>query len=235
MADEADGIEEPDEAPELPKVDYASNSNKSKAKMTRTSGSEPAAADKNISRVVDGDVIQRKKPLGRKFAETFSGENMHEVRDFVLFDVLAPGLKDLLYEMFTQALHRKFYGSARGNRISASAVQAGQTVMRTAYNKISSPAGRPDSAPEMSRHGRATHDFNEIVIADRGQAEQVLDTLVDLVATYGSATVYDLYELVGITGSFPDSKWGWDDLRASRVDRVRDGYLLNLPKTKPMD
>jgi hypothetical protein len=108
--------------------------------------------------------------------------------------------------------------------------------MRTAYNKVSTPAGRPDAAVNvLSKQARATHDFNEVVIPDRGQAEQVLDTLVDVVSTYGVATVYDLYELLGITGDFPDQKWGWDDLRASRVDRVRDGYLLNLPRPKPVD
>ena len=233
MADEDTGPDEVEESSDLPKVNYSANSNKAKARMTK--GGDSSVPEKHITKVIDGDAIQRKKPLGKKFIETFSGENLHDVRDFVLFDVLAPGLKDLLYEIATQSLHRKFYGSARGNRISTSAVQAGQTVMRTAYNKVSTPAGRPDAPVGMSQRGRAVHDFNEIVIPDRGNAEQVIDTLVDLVATYGFATVYDLYELVGITGEFTDQKWGWDDLRASRTERVRDGYLLNLPKPKPLD
>jgi hypothetical protein len=243
MADAEESIGEPEEsqAPELPKVDYSSNSYKNRDKSPRVPHGETVPQDKKITKVIDSDVVQRRKPLGKKIAETFSGDNMHEVGEYVLYDLVIPGVRDLLFDILTQGLQRKLYGDVRGRRIATGLAQAGQTTMKVAYNRISSPnsptgrAGQPDGLIDMSRRGRANHDFNEIVIADRGEAERVLDTLVELVAMYGSATVYDLYELCGITGQFPDQKWGWDDLRASRVDRVREGHLLNLPKPKPMD
>jgi hypothetical protein len=88
----------------------------------------------------------------------------------------------------------------------------------------------------MSNRARATHDFDEIEIETRGEAEDVLATMGDRLDQYGMVTLTDLYDMVGISGSFADDKWGWVDLRGSEVVRNRAGrYVLSLPKPKPMD
>jgi hypothetical protein len=89
---------------------------------------------------------------------------------------------------------------------------------------------------DVSRRARANHEFDEIILESRAEAELVLEKLTDLIEQYDVATVADLYELVGISSSHVDQKWGWDDIRDSGAERVRGGgYLLSLPKTKPVD
>jgi hypothetical protein len=78
------------------------------------------------------------------------------------------------------------------------------------------------------------HDFDEIVLSSRREAEDVIDRLFDLVGQYGSATVSDLYELVGLPSTHTDNKWGWEDARGAGVTRVRNGYLLDLPEPEPL-
>lgn len=87
----------------------------------------------------------------------------------------------------------------------------------------------------MSRQARSRHDFDEVVLTSRTEAEEVIDRLFEVVSRYGTATVADLYELVGITGTHTDNKWGWTDLRGAGVSRVRGGYLLDLPEPQPLD
>lgn len=78
--------------------------------------------------------------------------------------------------------------------------------------------------------------FNEILFERRGDAEAVLVQMEELIDTYGTATVADLYDSSGITaGSYVDNNWGWDDIRTARVVRDRDGFLLKFPKAKPID
>ena len=84
-------------------------------------------------------------------------------------------------------------------------------------------------------YGRARLNFDDIILESRGEAEEVLSHLLELVENYGVASVADLYELVGITGSFTDNKYGWTNLSTASVSRVRDGYLLNLPNATPID
>ena len=57
----------------------------------------------------------------------------------------------------------------------------------------------------------------------------------ELISMYGLVSVADLYELVGITGSYTDNKYGWYDIRSASVVRVRDGYLLKFPKAIPLN
>ena len=59
-----------------------------------------------------------------------------------------------------------------------------------------------------------------------------MDELID---TYGNVSVADLYDLVGKSSEYTDNKYGWTNLRNAEPVRVRDGYMLKLPKPGPID
>lgn len=87
----------------------------------------------------------------------------------------------------------------------------------------------------MSRRARATHDFRDIILPSRNDAEVVIERLTDAIEMYATVTVEDLYDLIGITGDFTDGKYGWTTPRGMRVVRVPDGYILDLPNPQPID
>lgn len=208
------------------KTNYSSNSHKDREKAEKTKR-EP------VEKVITGEVVQRKKPLSRKIAETFTGDDMHSVGHFILFDVILPAAKAMISDAASQGVERMLFGdSRRRNGIMGGSKPGGGN--HTSYNRMYSD-GNVSVSRSMSHRARASHDFDEIVLATRGEAEDVLDRLGDLVDNYDVATVSDLYDLVGITGNFTDDKWGWTDLRGSDVRRVREGYMLILPKTQPID
>jgi hypothetical protein len=104
------------------------------------------------------------------------------------------------------------------------------------YNRMGSRTMPPREEPRaLSRGARARHDFDDIVLPSRAEAEQVIERMFDIVGRYDTATVSDLYELVGIRGTHVDNKWGWSDMRGAGVVRVRDGFLLELPDVQPME
>jgi hypothetical protein len=82
---------------------------------------------------------------------------------------------------------------------------------------------------------RRNHDFDEIVLATRAEANEVIDRLFDLISKYEQATVSDLYDLVGLEAKFTDEKWGWRDMRGVQAVRVGGGYLLDLPRPEQLD
>lgn len=113
-----------------------------------------------------------------------------------------------------------------------------------AYNKFGpgpmvSAARVPESHDrhrvEMSRRARSAHDFREIILETRAEAEEVIERLFDCVQKYQTATVADLYDMLGIEPAFTDDKWGWYALPGANARRVRDGYLLDLPAPEPLD
>lgn len=88
----------------------------------------------------------------------------------------------------------------------------------------------------MSRRGRSQHEFDDIVLATRVEAEEVLDRLFDLISRYQTASVADFYEMVGESKNQIDERWGWTDLRSASIVKLRgEGYLINLPKPELLD
>ena len=185
--------------------------------------------------VSSGGAKERKKPLGRRMLETFKGEDAQTVGQHILFDVLVPAAKNAISDAVTQGIERMLFGEVRRGRAPGIARTGGYT----SYGSVSRPSGRAfqpnDGTRDISRRARTTHDFREIVIEDRGEAERVLDELGNILDSFDMVTVNDLYTMVNITGNFTDDKYGWTDLRGARVERVRDGYLINLPPTIPLD
>ena len=75
----------------------------------------------------------------------------------------------------------------------------------------------------------------QLVIESRGEAEEVLCRLDEIIDVYGVARVADLHDLVGVTGNYTDNHYGWTNLRNADVVRVSGGgYRLKLPKALPI-
>lgn len=204
---------------------------------SRTSKEPPEVQEKNVERVVKSEVVRRKKPLSRRFVDIFVGGDARSVWGYVTQDVLVPAAKDMFADAVSQGVERMIFGEGRSRPGRRSGARAGQPYI--AYNRYSgsTPKGRTpqDDRPQISRRGRASHDFDEIILNSRVEADEVIDRLFDLVSKYGTATVADLYDLVGVTGSYTDDRWGWTALNGAGVTRVRHGYLLDLPRPEPLD
>jgi len=203
--------------------DYPPNSDASKRQ---------AQEDKNIKRVTSDEPIRRKKSLGKQFKETFVAGDAKTAVRYVMFDVLIPAAKDMIAEAGTQGIEKLIFGDTR--RRGSTPPQAGPTGY-VSYNRYA--MGNRQTAPQrvLSRQARARHDFDEIVLVSRVEAEEVIDKLYEVVSRYGAATVADLYELVGSPGTHTDNKWGWTNLRGAGVSRTRGGFLLDLPEPEPLD
>ena len=162
--------------------------------------------------------------------ETFVGDDIHNVSSYLLYDVLIPAAKDTIANMVKGGIEMLLFpGENRGSRTTR---DRGRSYV--SYDRYSS-APRRDERRDISPRNRARHNFDEIILDTRGEAEEVLSHLVDLIIDYGQASVSDLYDLLGMTGNFTDNKYGWTDLRSASVSRVRDGYVMNLPRAVLLD
>lgn len=209
---------------------YPSNSHKTKAPVEDTP--EP----KKIEAVVTGDVVRRKKPLGKRLVETFIGGDANSVFNYVVMDVLVPAAKDTISDAFSQGIERMLFGDVRSPSRRANRGGTTGTNGYVSYNRMSQPSTRPsrNGLEEFRGSRRSSHDFDDIILATRVEAEEVIDRLFDLVSQYEQVTVADLLELVGQTGSYTDQKWGWTDIRGAGVTKIRGGYLLDIPKPEAL-
>lgn len=213
--------------------DYPANSyNKisKEAKAAKEVAKEETPEKPKVEKVVQGEVVRRKPPLRKRIAQTFGGEDLKDVWTYILLDVLIPAAKDAIVDAGSQGLERAIFGEVSG-RSRVSRKSSGYTP----YNKVTGISPRREEPRSLSRRARANHNFDEIVLATRPEAEDVLERLYDLISKFEVVTVADLYAAVGVDTNFVDDKWGWTDLRGAGAVRVRNGYLLDLPRPEPID
>ena len=201
---------------------YPSNSDASKRQIE----------EKDIIRVTSGEATRRRKPLRKQFREVFIAGDVKSSINYALFDIAFPAARDMILETFIGGVEKLFVGDRR--RKGVTPPMSGPTGY-VSYNRYPMGASHmPSAARALSRVARAQHDFDELILDSRTEAEQVIDRLFDVVSRYDTATVADLYQLVGLASTHSDHKWGWTDLRGAGVTRVRDGYLLDLPEPHPL-
>jgi hypothetical protein len=196
--------------------EYKPNSYKYKEDQKRS------VPEKKVEKVITGTVKSKKKSEIRKFARVFLPEDVDNVKSYILFDVIIPLIKRAISDTVEAIL----YPEGRSGKTST----ASKISYRSYYEK---PDGR--SRDYNTSRTRIGYNYDDIILDNRGEAEEVLSRMDELISTYGLVSVADLYDLVGITGNYTDNKYGWTDIRSASVIRVRDGYMLKLPKALPLD
>ena len=74
----------------------------------------------------------------------------------------------------------------------------------------------------------------DIIIESRGEAEEVLDKMIETSDYDNIVTVADYYNIIGVESSLKDNiyGWGWKDLKKAYIEKVDGGFYIKLPKPK---
>jgi len=186
--------------------------------------------------IVTGEVIVRPK-RGVSWGKALLAENTTGIGQIIFEDVILTGVKTILVDTVSTfadtislAVRKAILGST-----AVPSNQYRRPVAYYAYSGTSRSRAEVIGERVLSRQARARHDFTEVILADRGSAEDVIDRLREIVDYYGAARVADLYDLVGVSDDYTDNGYGWTDLRSARARAVRGGYLLDLPRPEPLD
>lgn len=203
-------------------MDYNPNSNnfinKDKAKEEPTK--------KKVEKVVSGNVKTKKRNEVLKLADIFTSEDVSTVKSHIFSDVLVPSIKKMVSDAVKTGIDMILYGDSDASRTKSPA-------SKVSYSKFYNEPSYKAVYDGYSK--RETYEYNNIVLETRGDAEAVLMALEDMIDQYDIASVADLYDLVGIVGSYTDNKYGWTSVRSARIERVRDGYVIRMPKALPLD
>ena len=203
-------------------------SNSHAARAAAEKVATPVEEREKVESVVTGKVVQKKANVFRRAARGMVADDVTNVGDFVVAEVLIPAVRNLMYDIISQGTYRVLYGTSRTRRNGAPNTMGAMTNLKTAYNRISN---EPDpAARNMSREDRASHNFDELILDSHGDALGVLENLEARVVRYGSASVADLYDYMGVTGGFTDQRYGWTNLDNSNVRQTRRGFVLDLPR-----
>lgn len=204
---------------------YSSNSNRSKT------GNNTQNEEVKVQSVVSNPVTVKKKSKTQKFADVFIKEDFSNVVSYAVTDIVVPTVKRMIYDAFTDGLDMMLNGG-EGRRYRGNS----RTGTQYSYNKAYSRASYQQQPRTTVKAGSGL-EFDNILFADRGDAERVLMELDEALSRYDIVSVQDYYSAAGLTCPYTYNSWGWEDLRAADVIRARDadGYYIKLPRPQPIN
>lgn len=200
--------------------EYKSNSHRSKEGKT-----EALTDRKRVEKVVHGRVRTKPKSGVSKITDVFISEDAANVKSYIVMDVLVPAVKKAISDIVRDGIDMILYGESRGRKSSSA----------SGYVSYRDYSRNDDRDRFRDSRSRSIYAHDDIILDSRGEAEEVLTRMDELIDTYGNVSVADLYDLVGKSSEYTDNKYGWTNIRNAEPIRVRDGYMLKLPKALPIN
>lgn len=180
--------------------------------------------DKNLSPVVSGAAKVKKKSEVKKLTDLIVAEDISNVKSYVVMDVLIPAVKKAISDIVTNGIDMVLYGETGHTKKHGAS--------KVSYGSYYKDRDRRDSVARP----RGGIDYDDIIFDTRGDAEAVLSAMDDVISQYGVVSVGDLYDLAEVsTNNYAINKYGWTDIRMAQVVRVRDGYMIKLPRALPLN
>lgn len=198
---------------------YQSNSDKSRQEQK---------SEKKVEAVITGTAKTRKKDGVQKFADVFIAEDANNVKSYIMMEVIVPAVKKAISDIVTTGIDMILYGEAGRSRKNNS---TSKVSYRNYYDRDSE---RVRAGSANTRRGGL--DYDDILFDTRGDAEAVLDAMNDIISQYGTVSVSDFYDLARVPNdNFTMNRYGWTNIGGATAVRVRDGYILKLPRAIPLN
>lgn len=184
---------------------------------------------------VTNNTIIKKDSEMKKIGKKFFSEDAKTVGSHIAESVIIPSLQKLLSDAVKGAIDWLIYGS-KGSKTSSgiSNISYGSFYNRSGYVSSNLTTIAQPANPMLSQKS-SLYSVNDVIIIDRGEAEEILLRMKESINTYGMVSVGDFYDLVGQRGNFTDQKWGWFDLRGADIIRVDNGFCIRFPKVQPIE
>lgn len=190
---------------------YKSNSHKSK------DAEAAKAEEKKVEKVVTGGV-RKKKPSA--LGSFFNSKDISEIKEYLIEDILKPTAKNLIYDLVCNGANMLL-----GEPVRSKSKSPGSKVSYRSYGEHYNE--RKDYNKPRSQQA---YSYTDLIFDNRADAEEVLYRMEEILDNFQAVSVSDLFDMAGVTGSYTDNKFGWTNLDDAYVERVRDGYIINLPK-----
>lgn len=201
--------------------EYKSNSHLSKTEQDAGKDDK-----KKVEKVITGTVKVGKRSEAHKLKDIFVSEDAGNIKSYIVNDVLIPTIKQTIADIVKNVTDMTLFGGngSRGRNSAASTVS-----YRNYYD-------RGNNAPRYGATRTVTgYSYDSIGIESRGEAEEVLSRMDELISCYGVVRVADLYDLVGVSGSYTDNKYGWTNISNAKPVWRNGVWVLDLPKALPID
>lgn len=168
----------------------------------------------------------RKKGLAERLVIGLIGNAEQEgALKYIGKEIIMPSIKDLSYNAIQSLASSLLYGQDGQQAPRNQSYSTRGPVQRTNYQ--GAYGSKPSTASAKPRNVR--QEVEDYILETRQDAVIVLDSLIDQCQRYGSVSIADYYDLVGVDSTYTQGKYGWSDLSRARIITNRHGFTIAFP------
>lgn len=207
-------------------IERSSLDNSFETRMKREKEAKEELAKSEIKPIVKRDaVVTTEKGFFTKVKEAFISEDAKDIGDYIINDVIVPGIKDTVLSCIERAFG---YSGERRYRDS----RRRDTRERVSYSSYYTSSRDRDERRNREERKEEKVDYRNVVLKNRDDAEEIADRMNSYIHDYDSVSVAMLFDLIDLPGKYTDNNWGWTHEGDIRVRRVRNGYLIDVPEAE---
>lgn len=181
-------------------------------------------------------IVVKQVASGKRITKNVVSSTLRNVGMYILLDILIPAAKNTISDMVNNASDMLLFGEPKSRRRDRERSVGPRVSYTNYYDRGERDRDRSyDIRERRDRlYGRSRFNSDEVLLATREEANEVLQNMFDIFDQYNSVNVSDFLELVGLPDEYTDRNYGWTNLRDAQVRRVRDGYILDLPEPRAL-
>lgn len=181
----------------------------------------------DAKKVANGNLKDRS--FKQKIKDAFISEEVHDVKSYIIFDVIIPAVKETFRNLIVNTLDMSLFGKIRSSK--GTEQRGGSTYI--SYDRAYGGT-RDDGVRRQTRSTASLriNELNRVVFQNKEDAIDVLSHLLEEIEEYHVASVADFLSYSGIDVSPIHHKWGWYDLIDAAVveDPDAKGFYVKLPR-----
>lgn len=197
------------------------NGSNAEPNISKKTDQEP----RKFKKVVSGKVTVQPKPLHKRILSALFDDDGVDLKGYLYNEVIVPYFKEIIWTGITGGLGMLLYKDFDYSPRSKKSYGPGKETTIN-YAGIS----KQTKAPPVRGYGSNSKVLDNLEFSSNREAVEVLDILREAIDKYGTVSVSQLYDLVGVTGTYTDDYLGWDDLSRASIIRSRGVWILDLPR-----
>lgn len=165
------------------------------------------------------------KSFKRKLRDTFIAEDVTNVKDYIIWDVLMPSIRDAIADSACNFIDMFFGGGGKKRRTKK------KDGERWSYSTSLDDGYRSTRKDRDEGRRRDRRDPSDFIIDRRTDADDILEDMRNYIDEYGFVRVADFYDAIGVSSDYTDKSYGWKSLHNAEVRRASGGgYYIDFPR-----
>ena len=180
-----------------------------------------------------GGAKLREKTFKQKVRDAFIAEEVHDIKSYVVFDVIIPAIKTTFRNLIVNSLDISLFGKvSKGG-------QGGKTGGGSYISYDRAYRSERDQPPTRSNNQNAidVREIDRVWFETREDAEEQIRVIRDIYDyNEGVLSVAEFLDAAQLKATPIHTKWGWIDISNVSAEPYPDGsgWYVNLPKPRPL-